>query len=61
MTVPAMFVAAYRKVKRFADEFKAKYDRLDVLVNNAGEYVPPDDTTEDGFEARRRACFYVMT
>ena len=39
-----------RKVKTFADQFKEKHDKLDVLVNNAGEYVPPDDTTEDGFE-----------
>lgn len=45
-------VWARRKVRRFADEFKKKYDRLDVLVNNASEYVPEDDTTEDGFEVR---------
>ena len=49
----AMSTSMLRKVKRFADEFKSKYDRLDVLVNNAGEYVPPDDTTEDGFEVWR--------
>ena len=41
-----------RKVKAFAHAFKSKYDRLDLLVNNAGEYVPENDTTEDGFEVR---------
>ncbi len=40
-------------MKSFADQFKAKHDKLDVLVNNAGEYVPPDDITEDGFEVSR--------
>jgi len=28
-------------VKRFADEFKAKYNKLDVLVNNAGIMALP--------------------
>ena len=47
-----------RKVKDFADAFKSKYDKLDVLVNNAGEYVPENDTTEDGFEVRVRVLVY---
>lgn len=37
-------------VRRFAAAFKAKYDRLDVLVNNAGIMMVPYDTTVDGFE-----------
>jgi NAD(P)-dependent dehydrogenase (short-subunit alcohol dehydrogenase family) len=37
-------------VRAFVDTFKAKYDRLDVLLNNAGIMMVPYGTTEDGFE-----------
>ncbi len=38
-------------VKRMADEFKQKYDRLDVLINNAGAVFGKDrETTKEGFE-----------
>lgn len=43
-------LASLASVRRFADEFKAKYDRLDVLVNNAGIMWVPYGQTEDGFE-----------
>lgn len=37
-------------VHRFTDEFKGRYDRLDILINNAGVMIPPFDKTADGFE-----------
>ncbi|MFD0855552.1 oxidoreductase, partial [Actinomadura adrarensis] len=37
-------------VRAFAGEFGARYDRLDLLVNNAGVGVLPHRTTADGFE-----------
>ena len=37
-------------VKAFAEAFKAKYDRLDILLNNAGIMAVPYQTTVDGFE-----------
>lgn len=39
-------------VRTFASNFKQKFNKLDVLVNNAGVYVPPDERrkTKDGFE-----------
>jgi len=37
-------------VKKFAAEFKSKYKRLDVLLNNAGIMMMPYGTTKDGFE-----------
>ena len=43
-------LASLTSVHQFADEFKGKYDRLDVLVNNAGIMMVPYGTTEDGFE-----------
>jgi NAD(P)-dependent dehydrogenase (short-subunit alcohol dehydrogenase family) len=38
-------------VRRFADEFKARHKRLDVLVNNAGVYLRKRAVTVDGLEA----------
>lgn len=42
-----------KSVKAFATAFLAKFDRLDVLVNNAGSgyFKKEDRVTEDGFEA----------
>ncbi|MBU0476031.1 MAG: SDR family NAD(P)-dependent oxidoreductase [Bacteroidetes bacterium] len=37
-------------VKLFADEFKNKFDKLDLLINNAGVMIPPYSKTKDGFE-----------
>jgi NAD(P)-dependent dehydrogenase (short-subunit alcohol dehydrogenase family) len=37
-------------VRRFADEFASHYDRLDMLVNNAGIMRSPFAKTADGFE-----------
>ncbi len=31
-------------------DFKSRYDRLDLLINNAGVMMPPQSVTEDGFE-----------
>ncbi|MEM9773616.1 MAG: oxidoreductase [Chloroflexota bacterium] len=42
--------ASLDSVKAFADAFKAKYDRLDILLNNAGVMAIPRTETADGFE-----------
>jgi NAD(P)-dependent dehydrogenase (short-subunit alcohol dehydrogenase family) len=42
--------ASLASVKAFSDAFKAKYDRLDILLNNAGVMAIPRTETEDGFE-----------
>ncbi|MEO0895915.1 MAG: oxidoreductase [Bacteroidota bacterium] len=39
-------------VKQFAEAFSTKYDRLDVLMNNAGIMAVPKGTTKDGFESQ---------
>lgn len=43
-------LASQNSVHQFAEAFKAKYDRLDVLANNAGIMMVPYGKTEDGFE-----------
>jgi len=39
-------------VQRFADAFRAKHSRLDLLINNAGIMVPPYGKTAQGFETQ---------
>jgi NAD(P)-dependent dehydrogenase (short-subunit alcohol dehydrogenase family) len=43
-------LSSLAQVRRLAAEFKAKHDRLDVLVNNAGVLVTSPRVTVDGFE-----------
>ena len=50
VTLMSLDLADQESVKTFADEFKAKYDRLDILLNNAGLMAPPLSRTKDGFE-----------
>ncbi len=37
-------------IKKFTDNFKNKFDKLDLLINNAGVMNPPYSKTKDGFE-----------
>ncbi|MGK0388064.1 MAG: NAD(P)-dependent dehydrogenase (short-subunit alcohol dehydrogenase family) [Maribacter sp.] len=37
-------------VKTFSDKVKASYNRLDILINNAGVMACPFSKTKDGFE-----------
>ncbi|HEX3344115.1 MAG TPA: SDR family oxidoreductase [Polyangiaceae bacterium] len=43
-------LSSQEQVRRAAAELKARHARLDVLVNNAGVYVPERHTTADGLE-----------
>jgi NAD(P)-dependent dehydrogenase (short-subunit alcohol dehydrogenase family) len=43
-------LASLTSIRNFAKEFAAKYDRLDVLINNAGAVINNRQTTVDGFE-----------
>ncbi|MCD8147231.1 MAG: SDR family NAD(P)-dependent oxidoreductase [Clostridiales bacterium] len=43
-------LASQKSVADFADQFMQKYNRLDVLVNNAGIMAAPYSETVDGFE-----------
>lgn len=37
-------------VKKFAEQFRKQYNKLDLLINNAGIMMSPYTVTEDGFE-----------
>jgi NAD(P)-dependent dehydrogenase (short-subunit alcohol dehydrogenase family) len=43
-------LASLKGIRSFAGEFRKKFKRLDILINNAGVMVPPYGRTEDGFE-----------
>ncbi|MCE5256721.1 MAG: SDR family oxidoreductase [Spirochaetaceae bacterium] len=38
-------------MRRFAADFKSRYEKLDILVNNVGAIYPKRQETVDGFEA----------
>ncbi len=44
-------LASFDSIHAFADELLDRYDRLDVLVNNAGGILSDRRVTEEGFEA----------
>lgn len=50
LDVMALDNASLDSVRAFAAAFKAKYDRLDLLLNNAGVMAIPHTETEEGFE-----------
>ena len=43
-------LASMDSIRQFAADFKAKYDKLHVLVNNAGVHVAERIVTVDGYE-----------
>jgi len=51
-------------IRRFADEFKATHNRLDVLINNAGLYLRKRETTVAGIEmtfAVNHLAYFLLT
>jgi NAD(P)-dependent dehydrogenase (short-subunit alcohol dehydrogenase family) len=52
------------EVRRAAAEFKSRHTRLDVLVNNAGVFVPRRQVTVDGLEetfAVNHLSYFLLT
>ena len=44
-------LSARKNVRALAEQFKAQYERLDVLINNAGLAASQKELTEDGLES----------
>ena len=53
-------LSSLTSVRRFVDEFDALFDRLDVLINNAGTYPDnePTSLTEDGIEVTWQSNYF---
>lgn len=43
-------LADLNSIQLFSEEFKSKFEKLDLLINNAGVMIPPYSKTKDGFE-----------
>jgi len=50
VSVMHLDLADLGSVRKFAEDYSARYERLDVLINNAGVMIPPYSRTKDGFE-----------
>ncbi len=50
LTVLELDLGSQASIRQFVTEFDSEFDRLDVLLNNAGVMMTPYSTTEDGFE-----------
>jgi NAD(P)-dependent dehydrogenase (short-subunit alcohol dehydrogenase family) len=50
--MPILDLASFGSIRRFAEAYKARHARLDVLVNSAGIFNRERHTTEDGLEAQ---------
>ena len=57
-------LSSLAEMRRLAREFKARYSRLDVLVNNAGAIFARRETTVDGLEctwALNHLAYFLLT
>ena len=45
-------LSSLNSVRKFVETFSSKYDKLHILVNNAGIMMCPFAKTEDGFESQ---------
>ena len=50
ITVQQLDLSSLNSVRKAADELRARHDRIDLLINNAGVMYTPKGTTADGFE-----------
>ena len=52
VTVSQLDLANLQSVKLFSEKFHQQFNRLDILINNAGIMIPPYSKTVDGFESQ---------
>jgi NAD(P)-dependent dehydrogenase (short-subunit alcohol dehydrogenase family) len=50
VSVQELDLTSLASVRAAADELRARHDRIDLLINNAGVMMTPKQTTQDGFE-----------
>jgi NAD(P)-dependent dehydrogenase (short-subunit alcohol dehydrogenase family) len=50
ISIQPLDLGSLRSVRAAAEDLRAAYPRIDLLINNAGVMVPPKQVTPDGFE-----------
>lgn len=50
VTLRSLDLSSLESVRRASDELKARYDKIDLLINNAGVMWTEKSSTADGFE-----------
>jgi len=50
-------LSSLASVRKFTEQYLSAYDRLGLLINNAGIMMPPYNLTEDGFESQLGANY----
>lgn len=50
LVIRQLDLSSLKSIKTFAADFLKSYDKLDILINNAGVMACPYSKTEDGFE-----------
>ncbi|SIK96161.1 Putative short-chain dehydrogenase/reductase [Mycobacteroides abscessus subsp. abscessus] len=50
VTLQSLDLSSLESVRRASDELKARYDKIDLLINNAGVMWTEKSSTADGFE-----------
>lgn len=53
IVVMTLDLADLSSVRTFAERFNREFDRLDILLNNAGIMMPPYQLTKDGIESQQ--------
>lgn len=54
----ALDLSSMASVREFAQNFRDKFQSLDLLVNNAGIMIPPYAETVDGFESQMATNYF---
>ncbi|MCC4229375.1 oxidoreductase [Zunongwangia profunda] len=58
LTLMEIDLASLASVRAFAKSFKSQYNKLDMLVNNAGVMMTPFQKTEDGLELQMEVNYF---
>src|ERR1700730_16323351 len=50
VAIQELDLTSLESIRAAADQLRSDYDRIDLLINNAGVMYTPKSTTKDGFE-----------
>ena len=57
-------LASFEEIRKMADDIHKRFDKIDVLINNAGVFKTERELTEDGFEltfAINHLSYFLLT